>query len=92
LFDEKPLVRLKMNLKKDLDLFEKMESPKKNGVKIEEWFDPKNLEHLKAFRALQDTGQWPVGFIPKGTEFTVGWHVKLGFMLANEYLKEKLGG
>lgn len=26
------------------------------------WFDPHNIEHCKAYRHLQKTGQWPEGF------------------------------
>ena len=60
-------------------------------MKIADYFDVTNSFHLKAYRTLQDTGAWPKGFIPEGTEFTPGWHGTLGLMLANAYIDEKLG-
>lgn len=34
-------------------------------MKISEFFDVNNIEHLKAFDILQKTGCWPKNFIPK---------------------------
>ena len=44
---------------------------------ITEFFDITNLDHLKAYQHLSDTGSWPEGFVPKGTEFQPGWHIIL---------------
>ncbi len=57
---------------------------------IWDWFDIKNKEHLKAYRHLQDTGQWPRGFIPHDIEFGQGWQIILKGIMAAEYVKEKI--
>ena len=31
-------------------------------MKIEDWFDPKNLDHLRAYNHLRNYGEWPDGF------------------------------
>lgn len=33
-------------------------------VKIVDWFNPFNVDHLRAYKILQDTGAWPKGFLP----------------------------
>jgi len=57
---------------------------------IVDWFDVNDLEHLKAFRELGNTGCWPVGFIPKGMQFPNGWQIILYGMLGNAYLNAML--
>lgn len=57
---------------------------------IWDWFDIKNIEHLKAYRHLEDNGQWPKGFIPKDVKFGSSWSVILKGIMASEYVREKL--
>jgi len=38
-------------------------------MKVEDFFDPYNIKHLKAWRHLEDTGYWPIDFIPEDAEF-----------------------
>jgi hypothetical protein len=59
-------------------------------MKIEQFFDPKNIEHLKAYKVLQETGVWPKGFIPEETEFGPGWQAVLAFTMANLYVNEQI--
>lgn len=28
-------------------------------MKISEWFNPKNIEHIKGYKHIQETGKWP---------------------------------
>lgn len=59
-------------------------------MRIEKFFDPRNIEHIKAYKELQDTGVWPKGFIPEGTEFGPGWQVLIAFGIANLYIEQKM--
>lgn len=52
------------------------------------WFDPKNREHLKAYRYLQQHGYWPEGW-PLGP-LSAHWQVVIINMIADAYLAEKL--
>lgn len=49
-----------------------------------DWFNPRNLNHLKAYKHLQKTGVWPEGFV-KG-DLPVHWQVLLLNLLADAYL------
>jgi len=60
-------------------------------MKIIEWFDPKNVDHLKAYRHLQDNGLWPEGFIPENMEFMAGWQIFIASSMADEWIQYKLG-
>ena len=42
-------------------------------MKINEFFNPENTEHLKAYRHLQDTGFWPEGFTGFWKVVKKGW-------------------
>lgn len=33
-------------------------------IKLEDWFDPYNPEHMKAYEALCKSGCWPESFVP----------------------------
>lgn len=54
------------------------------------YFDPYNIEHLKAYRHLQTHGSWSRGFIPDNMEFPNGWHFLLMDKLANAWLDHKV--
>lgn len=60
-------------------------------MNIELWFDPMNIEHLKAYRHLGQFGFWPIGFIPDDVTFAHNWHIKLLSVLSEAYLKDRLG-
>jgi len=49
-----------------------------------EWFDPSNKEHLRAFRTLTETGQWPKGFVPKEVDMGSPWRVSI--KIADHYM------
>jgi hypothetical protein len=57
---------------------------------IQEFFDPMNIEHIKAYRNLQNKGVWPKEFIPEGTEFGPGWQALIAFKIANLYIEQKM--
>lgn len=59
-------------------------------MKIQDWFDPNNIEHLKAYRHLEEEGFWQAGFIPNYITFDVGWQISILSKLANAWLNSKL--
>lgn len=56
-------------------------------INIVEWFDPYNIDHIRAYRYLEKNGMWEVGFIPDNIEFTDGWQIAILSKLTNAYLK-----
>ena len=59
-------------------------------MKIEDWFDPENIEHVKAYDELQQRGIWPKGFLPEDIEMGNCWQVLLMSKLADKYIESKL--
>jgi hypothetical protein len=47
-------------------------------MKIIDFFDPYNFDHLQAYRHLEEHGQWPQGFLPDDIELDSGpWVISL---------------
>ena len=42
---------------------------------ILDWFDPHNIEHLKAYRHMENTGRWPEDFLPDDIEMVTVWRM-----------------
>ena len=59
---------------------------------IIEFFNPLNIEHLKAYKSLENTGVWPKGFLPDDIEIPSGWSWHIQSKIVEQFLKEKLGG
>jgi len=59
-------------------------------MNIVDLFDPKDLDHLRAYNHLKNHGTWPIGFIPEDTQFDAVWQILLLAKIANEYINEKL--
>ena len=59
-------------------------------MKINEWFDIGNIEHIKAYYQLQKCGTWSNGFIPDNVSFDQGWQIVLMHKFANAYIEEKI--
>ena len=55
-----------------------------------DWFDVKNMQHLRAFRELQRTGFWPEGFIQPHMSLPHMWDYIIKSKLADAYLEVKL--
>lgn len=51
-------------------------------MEIIEWFDPYNVEHVKAYEHMIETGVWPKDFIPEGITFPTGWCASLNYKMA----------
>ena len=59
-------------------------------MKIEDWFDTNNLEHLKALEHLNKNGAWPVGFLPEDIEINPMASVLILTKLGVEYIDLKI--
>ena len=57
---------------------------------IEDFFDPYNEEHLKAYRHLQMKGTWPEGFIPEDISFSPSWLAKLTSKMTDCWIDAQL--
>jgi len=60
-------------------------------MNIAEWFDPHNIDHIKAYRFLSETGTWPIGFVPLGMEFGPVWYAELATKMAECWVQHALG-
>jgi hypothetical protein len=63
-------------------------------MRLAEWFDPKNPEHLKAYKWLNIVGSWPPAFykemIAAGVKIETGWSYGVASKLADAYIAEKV--
>lgn len=57
---------------------------------IIDFFDPHNLEHIKAYSVLVDSGVWPANFVPPLTVFPSGWHCLLAFKITDAWMEYSL--
>lgn len=57
---------------------------------IVDWFNPRNIEHIKAYDHLRKNGTWPVGFINAGTEFPPTWLLGISEKISNVYVTDAL--
>ena len=55
-----------------------------------EWFDPYNVEHIRAYFTLQHTGMFPTDFLPVSIYMEPSWQAILAFKLANCWIDHKL--
>lgn len=46
-------------------------------MNIVEFFDPYNIDHIKAYAEVMETGQWPESFVPEDVTFNPCWSVDL---------------
>lgn len=56
---------------------------------LDEFFNPHDINHVMAYRHLEETGSWPKGFLPEEVYNSMGptWHVELVGMMAQAWLK-----
>lgn len=53
---------------------------------ILDYFDIYNVDHLKAYRILSETGSWPRGFIPKEVKFSTAWQILIASKMATAWV------
>jgi hypothetical protein len=59
-------------------------------MRVDEWFDPKNREHMLAYKHLGLHGTWPEGFIPQDADFPASWFPMIAAKIAHVYMTEFL--
>jgi hypothetical protein len=85
-----------MNIKKHLTRKQNKDLKKIfTKISIIDFFNPHNIEHLKAYRVLEKTGFWPKDFLPKdgeGAEWPMLWQVELAAKMAQAWLQAAEAG
>lgn len=57
-----------------------------------DFFDPHNIEHIRAYKHLMETGKWPLDFAieASGHPTTQLWQVEIVNKMANAWVEMKL--
>lgn len=55
-----------------------------------DFFDVYNIEHLKAYKHLSESGTWPKGFIPEDCELSPVWAYQVVEKMAVAYVDKVL--
>jgi len=53
---------------------------------ISQWFNPHNINHIKAYDHLQRNGTWPENFLPEGITFDPHWQYMIMSSIAEVYI------
>jgi len=59
-------------------------------MNLVEFFDPRNLDHMKAYKHLCDKGFWPEGFIKEGMEIPNGWQILIAAKMSDCWVEHML--
>lgn len=59
---------------------------------IVDFFNPHNIEHIKAYEHLDEEGCWPEGFISDDIEFSTGWNSLVESKMAKAWRYYKIHG
>ena len=59
-------------------------------VLITQWFNVYNREHIKAYKHLQETGMWPIDFIPENVVITSKWQIILMMKMVDAWVYSML--
>jgi len=57
---------------------------------ISEWFNPRNIDHIKAYGHLMRSGTWPENFLPEGITFDSHWQFIIRSDIADIYVDNML--
>jgi hypothetical protein len=58
----------------------------KPALRLDKWFDPYNLEHMRAYAVLCTTGDWPKRFIPSNMEVPKTWLFSINDKMARAWV------
>jgi hypothetical protein len=63
-------------------------------MEIIKFFDPYNMEHIKAYKHMITYGFWQEGFLPKDIEYAdnATWQIVLAFKMTNVWVEQVLAG
>lgn len=56
-------------------------------MNIIEFFDPYNIDHIKAYDYLSKNGTWPDGFLPNDITFNACWSLDLPMKLTRAWVE-----
>lgn len=62
-------------------------------MNLTNFFDPYNIEHIKAFQHMQKTGAWPEKFFDKVKEHIAEdphWYLSISMKMSNAWIKHSL--
>jgi len=63
-----------------------------NRMNITDFFDPYNMEHIKAYQHLIDKGSWPKGFVPENVEYGAQSQINIAFKMSKVWVEQVLAG
>jgi len=58
-------------------------------MSIIDFFDADNVLHLKAWSYFNETGFWPINFLPQGVEYPAVWRFILLQKIAKKWISYK---
>ena len=61
-------------------------------MKIMDWFNVYDMNHIKACKVLMDTGTWPEGFLPDDIKLGHAWQYELWWHMARAWADQVLAG
>lgn len=61
-------------------------------LNFSDWFDPYNIEHIKAYKYLHTKGQWPKNFIPENCVINNYWESFVKTKIIDAWIEYKLEG
>ena len=68
-------------------------SPHGHGTRatlaFDDWFDPDDDRHLLAFEHFQETGTWPLGFVPHHVELPSTSPARIVLAIARRWLSHR---
>lgn len=57
-------------------------------MKFSDWFDPYNIEHIRAYCYLHEKAYWPEGFKPKHVKTDIYWEANIKTKIINAWINE----
>lgn len=70
--------------------YETCNLPPMKSMTIAEFFNVNDIDHIKAYKILGETGAWPPDFIPDNVTFDGCWQYSIAAMMANAWMEYKL--
>jgi hypothetical protein len=55
---------------------------------IAQYFDPHDVDHVKAYQHLQEDGSWPEGFIPEDVKAINGWRYLVDQKIIDAWIRD----
>ncbi len=59
-------------------------------MQISQWFNPRNINHIRAYDHLMRHGTWPEHFLPEDMMMDPHWRFLIDSSIAQEYVDNML--